>query len=309
MNATDKTNIPLVSVIITCYNRAKEIQRAIASVRWQTYSNIELIVVDDASKDESVGKIDSIKDPNLTLVRHTVNQGQNAAIRSGLAHCNGDYVAFLDSDDIWLPDYLGQMIAAFEDDIEMTYCWMVGGIRSFLTKSNSYRDVLVQGYLSNLNTLVVRRRALRPEECFPDLEGPLRVCQDDILCFAIAKDHKFKLVPMQLAVSLPAQNSMTSQSTDLADGLEILLSKQEKEIIAHGGYAALARRRLALAPSFFLARKPIRGAMHTLAGAFYLLLSIPDILGRSDRTVGSRPLSSQFTEIILSILRGLRRRN
>ena len=222
MNTIAKTNIPLVSVIITCYNRAKEIQRAIASVRWQTYSNVELIVVDDASKDESVEKINALRDPDLKLIKHSLNQGQNASIRSGLAHCNGDYVAFLDSDDIWLPSYIEQMIDAFEDDIEMAYCWMVGGIRSFLTKSNNYRDVLVQGYLSNLNTLIVRRRALRPEECFPDLEGPLRVCQDDILCFALAKDFKFKLVPLQLAVSLPAQNSMTKQSTDLADGLEIL---------------------------------------------------------------------------------------
>lgn len=309
MNINATTSTPLVSVIITCYNRAKEIQRAIGSVRWQTYGNVEVIVVDDASRDASVERISALVDPQLTLVRHSLNQGQNAAIRSGLAHCNGEYVAFLDSDDIWLPNYLEQMISAFEDDIEMTYCWMVGGIRSHLTDSNNYRDVLAQGYLSNLNTLVVRRRVLNPQECFPDLAGPLRVCQDDILCFAIAKNHKYKLVPLQLAVSLPAQNSMTNQSTDLADGLEIFLAKQEKEIIEHGGYAALARRRLSLAPLFFLARKPLRGASHSFAGALYLLLSIPEKLSRSDRNLVSRSLPILFTEIILSILRGLKRRN
>jgi len=308
MHSFDKLNKPLVSVIITCYNREKEIQRAIASVRWQTYVNIELIVVDDSSIDKSVEKILTLKDPTISLIRHSVNQGQNAAIRSGLELCTGEYVAFLDSDDIWLPNYLENMIGAFDDGIGMTYCWMVGGIRSYLTESNSYREVLVQGYLSNLNTLVVRSKVLNADDCFPNLVGPLRVCQDDILCFAIARYHRFKLVPMQLAVSLPAQNSMTQQSNDLAVGLEILFFKQKQEILDLLGYLGLAKRRLALSQYFFLVKSTMRGVLHVLVGGFYLFMSIPEYLAIGCTRFYSRPLSQLSVEILLSLLRSLRRR-
>jgi glycosyltransferase involved in cell wall biosynthesis len=308
MNENKLNKIPLVSVIITCYNREKEIQRAIKSVRWQTYINIEIIIVDDASIDESVKMINELNDPGLNLIVHDYNQGQNAALRSGLTKCRGNYVAFLDSDNIWLPEYLERMIESFNEDIEMTYCWMVGGSRSFLSYTNSYADVLAQGFLSNLNTMVVRRRVLNSLECFPDLVGHLRVCQDDILCFAIVCKHKFKLIPMQLAVSLPAENSMTNLSTDLPDGMEIFLNEQKKEIIEYGGYSAYASRKLSLASSFFLARKRMRGTLYLISGAILMIIvSLKFKKSKNERT-NINNLSIILINIITSLLRSFRKR-
>lgn len=98
-----KESGPLVSCIITCYNRQHCIKLAIDSVLKQTYTNLELIIVDDYSTDESFKIIQSYDhDKRVRIVRHDVNGGLPAISRNtGLNYTSGDYIAFLDADDIW----------------------------------------------------------------------------------------------------------------------------------------------------------------------------------------------------------------
>ena len=95
---------PLVSVIIPTYNRAELIRRAIDSVLAQSYKNWEIIVVDDNSQDNTAKVIQEIVDQGQLIQyhRHSTNLGGSAARNTGIKQAQGEYVAFLDSDDVWL---------------------------------------------------------------------------------------------------------------------------------------------------------------------------------------------------------------
>ncbi|MDP3013426.1 MAG: glycosyltransferase family 2 protein, partial [Candidatus Subteraquimicrobiales bacterium] len=92
---------PLVSVIIPSYNRAQFIERALNSVRAQTYDNLEMIVVDDASSDDTEERVAAmvLMDNRISYVRHLVNRGAQAARNTGVHKAKGDYIALLDSDN------------------------------------------------------------------------------------------------------------------------------------------------------------------------------------------------------------------
>src|SRR5262245_14811896 len=96
--------MPLVSVIMPTFKRADTIRRAIRSVQAQTFTDWELIVVDDGSTDNSVALIEG-RDPRLKILRQE-NQGTAGARNAGLLASAGSYIAFLDSDDEWLPHHL-----------------------------------------------------------------------------------------------------------------------------------------------------------------------------------------------------------
>jgi glycosyltransferase involved in cell wall biosynthesis len=102
--------MPLVSVIMPTFNRADTIQRAIRSVQAQTFADWELIVVDDGSTDNTVALIEGC-DPRLKILRQE-NQGAVGARNAGLRASAGSYIAFLDSDDEWLPHHL-ELCASF----------------------------------------------------------------------------------------------------------------------------------------------------------------------------------------------------
>lgn len=98
-----KSEQSLVSVVIPTYNRAELITTAINSVITQTYQNWEIIVVDDNSQDNTESIVNSIKDRRIRYFRHQTNLGGSIARNTGIQMSQGRYIAFLDSDDLWLP--------------------------------------------------------------------------------------------------------------------------------------------------------------------------------------------------------------
>jgi glycosyltransferase involved in cell wall biosynthesis len=112
------TDTPLVSVIIPVYNSAKYIQKAIDSVLDQTYSNYEIIVVDDGSTDETRQKLQSYRDKIRYVFQE--NQGSATARNTGIKLAKGDLVAFLDSDDFWsMPEKLDKQVACFQGNPDL----------------------------------------------------------------------------------------------------------------------------------------------------------------------------------------------
>ncbi len=116
---------PIVSVIIPAYNSADHIVRAISSALEQTLSDIELIVVDDGSTDDTEPVINQISDPRVRYVRQA-RQERSAARNHGLALACGRYVAFLDADDWWQPTKLEKQVALLEanPDTVLVHCWL-----------------------------------------------------------------------------------------------------------------------------------------------------------------------------------------
>jgi glycosyltransferase involved in cell wall biosynthesis len=104
----------LISVIIPTYNRSDLIFRAISSVIAQSYSNVEIIVVDDASQEDIAGVIEGINDCRLKYIRHPHNLGGSESRNTGIKSAVGEFIAFLDSDDVWLPHKLQSQLDAVE---------------------------------------------------------------------------------------------------------------------------------------------------------------------------------------------------
>ncbi|MGA1871247.1 MAG: glycosyltransferase family 2 protein [bacterium] len=112
-----------VSVIIPTYNRAKLLDEAIKSVLEQTYKNFEIIVVDDCSTDNTEEIVKKIKDTRIRYIRHEENHGGSAARNTGIKAAKGDYIAFHDSDDLWLPQKLEKQVDILinHKDIALVY--------------------------------------------------------------------------------------------------------------------------------------------------------------------------------------------
>lgn len=103
-----KVQMELVSVVIPVYNRKHTIEKAIRSVLAQTYHNVEVIVVDDGSTDSTPTIVAALskEDPRIRYIRYKTNRGAQAARNTGIRAARGEWIAFLDSDDVWLPQSL-----------------------------------------------------------------------------------------------------------------------------------------------------------------------------------------------------------
>jgi glycosyltransferase involved in cell wall biosynthesis len=103
--------VPEVSVVIPVYNRSGTIGRALQSVLAQTFCDVEVIVVDDGSSDSTADVVEEVVDSRIRLIALGQNRGAAAARNRGVAAATGDYLAFLDSDDIWSPEKLAAQLA------------------------------------------------------------------------------------------------------------------------------------------------------------------------------------------------------
>lgn len=113
----------LVSIITPSYNSAEFIEETIQSVLNQTYENWEWLISDDRSKDDTVDLIRKYSDPRIKLQVLEKNGGAGNARNKSLERAEGRYIAFLDSDDFWYPEYLEEMIGFMDkNNAELVYC-------------------------------------------------------------------------------------------------------------------------------------------------------------------------------------------
>ncbi len=110
-----------VSVIIPTYNRAVKVYRAILSAIDQTYMDTEIIVIDDASTDNTIERLNEFGN-RIKIIRHDKNMGVSAARNSGIRNAKGEYIALLDSDDYWLPEKLEAQMAFFKAHPDAVIC-------------------------------------------------------------------------------------------------------------------------------------------------------------------------------------------
>ena len=120
------TSSPRVSVIIPTYNRATMLPRAVKSVLAQTYTDLELLIVDDCSADETPEVVAGFVDPRIRSFRHSRNRGLAATRNTGIANSRGEYIAFLDDDDEFLPTKIEKQVNVLDSaspEVGMVYAW------------------------------------------------------------------------------------------------------------------------------------------------------------------------------------------
>lgn len=107
---------PLVSIIMPAHNAEKYIRQSIQSVINQSYQNWELIITDDASTDRTIEVIESFKEDRIKILKLTQNAGAAVARNASIERAKGDFMAFLDSDDLWHKDKLAKQIAFMQEN-------------------------------------------------------------------------------------------------------------------------------------------------------------------------------------------------
>lgn len=210
----------LVSAIIPTYNREKTICRAVDSIISQTYKNIEIVVVDDGSVDDTL-KLLEVYGGNVRVIRQC-HKGANAARNRGIREAKGEYIAFLDSDDEWLPQktYI-QMDYLEKKGGQVCYC----AYKLISDKTQIVPDIYTdeERYGSNLNvilsqhnvigtpTLMIKKSVLEDVGLFDE---SMQRLQDYELCIRIAKKYKIGYIPQVLVNAYYMEKSI-SNSNDL----------------------------------------------------------------------------------------------
>ncbi len=201
---------PKVSVVIGSYNCEKFIQETIQSVINQTFQDWELIVVDDCSTDNTCQKINEIKDDRIRLIKLDSNSGLPAVPRNiAMRNAKGDYIAFLDHDDLWLPKKLEKQVAAMEqdEDIYLVYTKCIiqrdgKQLKISPQKPKSgyvFHDLFLHFNFIDCLTVMIRNKSEENNYYFDEDKGFVAV-EDYALWLLIAKDHKIFCVDEPLAI-------------------------------------------------------------------------------------------------------------
>jgi glycosyltransferase involved in cell wall biosynthesis len=198
--------MPAVSVIIPTYNRAAWVQEAAASVLAQTFRDFELLVVDDGSTDDTFEALAAV-DGQLDLLRLEQRQGVSAARNRGAAAARGEWLAFLDSDDLWLPQKLSRQMHYLKSHPDCAICqteeiWIRNGVR--VNPPKTHRKAGGDIFLQSLGRCMVSPSAVvLRRQLFEDLGGfdeSLPAAEDYDLWLRVAWRHPVGLVPEPLII-------------------------------------------------------------------------------------------------------------
>ncbi|WP_349370899.1 glycosyltransferase family A protein [Salinarimonas sp.] len=194
---------PVVSVIVPTYNRARTLARALDGALAQTYRHLEVIVVDDASTDATEALVRSRTDTRLRYLRQPANAGVAAARNRGVREARGSLLAFLDSDDAWMPRKLERQVALSRrrpDRVGLFYTGLAveeaNGVSTTWTpraRGDVWRDMLHTNVVHfGTSSTLVRREALEAVGLFDE---SLPANEDYDLWLRIARFYEFDFVP------------------------------------------------------------------------------------------------------------------
>lgn len=226
---------PLVSVVMPTYNDEVFIACAIQSVLDQEYKNFELIVINDGSADKTSDIVYSFvqRDPRVKLYTQ-VNKGVSAARNKGISLAVGEYIAFIDSDDIWLPEKLLLQMSLFQEsgDIDFISCYAAiidknSNLTGLRTGENLNGEVLSQILSVNGipcgSTPIVRKSILEKLNGFDE---DLKVSEDFDLWVRCAGCCNFKTVLKPLVAYRRSSNRLSSLYREIIDAnMKIIFQK------------------------------------------------------------------------------------
>lgn len=248
---------PLVSVVMPSYNRAHTIGRAIDSVLQQSYQNLELIVVDDGSSDDTVAIVKGYSDPRVKLVELQQNSGPSIARNVGAEMAMGEFLAFQDSDDEWLHGKLARQVEALSADSELMFVsativrWLKGMGRVELVPPDSLpsgdnREAILRRLLRKnyawTQTWLVRRSIF---ESLGGFDPNVSRIEDWDFVIRVTQQYKVKHIKEPLVMVYQTPGSLLSDKTLLVAGYQFLLSKYRQLLEGYPAQRAAYHRAIA----------------------------------------------------------------
>lgn len=222
--------MPLISVIIPAFNSERTIQETINSVLCQTVSDFEIIIINDGSQDSTLEAISSISDHRIAVFSYP-NMGVSASRNRGLRYASGDYIAFLDADDLWTPDKLESQLKALRSRPEaaVAYSWTdwIDQFGKFLrpgghiTKNgNVHSDLLLRDFVESGSNPLIRKEALIKVGNFNE---SLSAAADWEMWLRLAALYEFVAVPSpQILYRVSSQSMSTNVWKMEAESLQVI---------------------------------------------------------------------------------------
>ncbi|MCG6137380.1 MAG: glycosyltransferase [Nostoc sp. LLA-1] len=216
MNEVNK-KIPKISVVIPAYNSEKTIKATIYSVLNQTFTDFELIIINDGSEDSTLDVISNIKDSRIQVFSYE-NAGGNVSRNRGLHYAIGEFVSFLDADDIWTSDKLASQLQALQQNVDakVAYSWtdyidengnfLVSGTHTTVN-GDVYEKLLVNNFLENGSNPLICREALIKLGGFDE---SLSAAQDWDMWLRLADQYSFVAVSSVQILYRVSGNSVSS---------------------------------------------------------------------------------------------------
>jgi glycosyltransferase involved in cell wall biosynthesis len=268
--------VPRVSVIIPTYNRARLVTEAVASVLGQTYRDLEILVVDDASTDGTVAALAAWRE--VRVCRHSSRQGVAAARNTGAAAARGEWLAFLDSDDLWLPDKLARQMAYLQDRPDLLLCqtdetWVRRGVR--VNKPLTHRKVGGRIFFPSLDRCLISPSAvILPRRLWEDhggFDATLPAAEDYDLWLRLTWRYEVGLVDEPLVIKRGGHPDQLSAQWGLDRWRIQALKKLLQDPDLPESYAQAARHTLAAKCAIYAQGCEKRGK--GAEAAFYLKLA------------------------------------
>ncbi|MHC5742780.1 MAG: glycosyltransferase family 2 protein [Nostoc sp.] len=225
--------MPKVSIVIPAYNSLKFLPETMESVFKQTFKDFEVLVVNDGSSDDTEHWVSQIADPRVKLITQE-NQGLSGARNTGIAHASGEYIAFLDADDLWEPTKLEKQVLCLEENSEigLVYTWVAlidenGNFTGRVFKNYAENDVwhkLIEHNIVESGSVAMVRR-----QCFDTcgvFDRNLRSFVEDWdMWLRIASRYPFKVMKEPLVYYRQHSTSASKNWEAMARSFEIVIEK------------------------------------------------------------------------------------
>jgi glycosyltransferase involved in cell wall biosynthesis len=229
-----------VSVIIPAYNAEPHIAETLNSVLAQTFTDLEVIVVDDGSTDCTAKIVEKMAraDKRVSLLSQQ-NAGVAAARNAGMKVARGEWLAFLDADDIWYPQKLDRQLQCFQQldhSVGLVYCWsaliqetsdLAGGYIAFDFRGNVRPALTYLNFIGNASTPLIRRSVI---DAVGGFDSTLRAqqaqgCEDWDFYMSIAERYAFEVVPEFLVGYRQQSSAMSRNAASMINSYSLIMER------------------------------------------------------------------------------------
>ncbi|MGH7824433.1 MAG: glycosyltransferase family 2 protein [Candidatus Binatia bacterium] len=227
---------PVISVVVPAYNAEETLPGTIDSIRRQTFSNLEIIVINDGSTDSTLSRLQAIHDPRLRVFNYP-NGGLAAARNRGIEKSLGEFVSFIDADDLWTPEKLELQLEALRrhPNAALAYSWtaFVDQTGKFLFakepsrfEGDVYPELLRHCFLASGSNILVRKNCAVAVGCF---DTTLRAAQDWDFCLRVATRWPFALVPRYQILYRISESAMSADAERCEQACLLICNKAFSE--------------------------------------------------------------------------------